>query len=193
MKILFQISSQSHLKVCHNNSRGKLENEELLRVAEGHGDSVPGVLGGVGAGPVHRDIELGEGVEQAGVLLSAVLLQGGRRRAGVLTEDDHSVNEEQTSQLLSRVQSHAAGGAGLSECWGKLRPGTHPQCVEAGSGQWPASDDGGTRRGTGDGVMLRPRHRHLRLLQGDTIFDIPAFDVEESSVSIARYLLWALV
>ena len=150
------------------------------------------MLGGVGAGSVQGDIELGEGVEQAGVLLSAGLLQGGRRGAGVLTEDDHSVDEEQTSQLLSRVESHAAGddSAGLSGCWGKLRPGTHPQCVEAGSGQWPASDDGGTRRGTGDGVMLRPRHRHLRLLQGDTIFDIPASDEEESSVSIARYLLW---
>ena len=71
---LFQISSQSHLKVSHNNSRGKLENKELLGVAEGHGDSVPGVLGGVDARPVHGYIELGEGVEQAGVLLSAGLL-----------------------------------------------------------------------------------------------------------------------
>ena len=94
------------------------------------------------------------------------------------------MDEEQPRQLLRTVECHGAdAGLALSVAspspgaGGKLRPGTHPQCVEAGSGQWPASDDGGTRtRGTGDGVMLRPRHRHLRLLQGDTKFDIPGSD-----------------
>ena len=69
-----------------------------------------------------------------------------------------------------------AADAGRSGCRGKLRRGPHPQCVEAGAGQWPASDDGGTRRGTGDGVMLRPRH--LRLMPGDTILDIPCSDLQ---------------
>ena len=108
------------------------------------------MLGGVGAGPVHGDIELGEGVEQAGVLLGADLLQGGGCGAGVLAEDEHSVAEEQPGQLVRTVECHG-GDAGLTQsvaspspgAGGKLRPGTHPQCVEAG-GQWPASD-GGTR------------------------------------------------
>lgn len=137
------------------------------------------MLGGVDAGPVHGDIELGEGVEQAGVLLGAGLPQGRGRWAGVLAEDDHSVDEEQPRQLLRTVECHGAD-AGLTlsvaspspGAGGKLRPGTHPQCVEA-AGQWPASD-GGTRLGRW--CNARPRHRHLRLMLGDTILDIPCSD-----------------
>ena len=112
VEIMFLKTSETHLKVCHDNSRGKLKNEKLLWVSEGHRDGVSAVLGGVvSAGPVHGNIELREGVEEAGVCLhGAGLLQGGRGGAGVLTEDDHRVDEEQTSgQLVScRVQCHVS-------------------------------------------------------------------------------------
>lgn len=109
VEIIFLKTSETHLKVRHDNSRGKLKNEKLLWVSEGHRDGVSVVLGGVGAGPVHGNIELGEGVEEAGVCLrGAGLLQGGRGGAGVLAEDDHRVDEEQPGGQLvrSRVQCH---------------------------------------------------------------------------------------